>query len=203
MMTVGYRDYLAARFLLNNDFLIQGLALSCTAVEKYLKSVLIGSGYRRKIHMEKWKEFKSALSLKGVNLFSDLDENFLNLLSKSYSLRYYDSINQNSQYSIIKWQVLGELDYTVHLIENRTSFKNESGVEVKTEYKVDMEKGNPKLFEENYILLGQDKSAFMEREGKFIMVCFDKNGVEVVGEASMRVEQYSGSILVSNSIAII
>ena len=38
---LAYRDYIAARFLLNNEFVIQGLTLASTAVEKYLKSIIV------------------------------------------------------------------------------------------------------------------------------------------------------------------
>lgn len=37
---LAYRDYIAARFLLNNHFIVQGLTLASTAVEKYLKAVI-------------------------------------------------------------------------------------------------------------------------------------------------------------------
>jgi HEPN domain-containing protein len=38
---LGYRDYIGARFLLNNEFVIQGLTLASTAVEKYLKALIV------------------------------------------------------------------------------------------------------------------------------------------------------------------
>ena len=41
LMDLGYRDYIAARFLLNNKFIIQGLTLASTALEKYLKSLIV------------------------------------------------------------------------------------------------------------------------------------------------------------------
>ena len=33
LIDVGYRDYIAARFLLNNRFTVQGLTLASTAIE--------------------------------------------------------------------------------------------------------------------------------------------------------------------------
>jgi len=41
LMDLAYRDYIAARFLLNNHFIVQGLTLASTAVEKYLKAVIV------------------------------------------------------------------------------------------------------------------------------------------------------------------
>lgn len=41
LLDLGYRDYIAARFLLNNKFIIQGLTLASTALEKYLKSLIV------------------------------------------------------------------------------------------------------------------------------------------------------------------
>ncbi len=38
---LGFRDYVAARFLINKEFIIQGLTLASTAVEKYLKAIIV------------------------------------------------------------------------------------------------------------------------------------------------------------------
>ena len=41
LMDLGYRDYIAARLLLNNHMIIQGLTLASTSVEKYLKALIV------------------------------------------------------------------------------------------------------------------------------------------------------------------
>lgn len=64
LMVLGYRDYIGARFLLNNDYVIQGVTLASTAVEKYLKAILVAHGYSRQVHIEQWKKMKSLLSIK-------------------------------------------------------------------------------------------------------------------------------------------
>ena len=41
LIDLGYRDYIAARVLLNKHLLVQGLTLASTSVEKYLKAIIV------------------------------------------------------------------------------------------------------------------------------------------------------------------
>jgi len=195
LFILGYRDYIAARFLLNNNLLIQGATLSCTAIEKYLKALLIAHGFKRKIHIEKWKEIKNCLNLKGIDLFDELDLNFLKLLGNVYKLRYYDRVNNSVCYGFIKWQFLAELDYTVNLIESRTTFTYESGTIWDSPYKSALKGKNDILYLENYVLNEQNKKEYMEREGTSVMVNIDKNQSEIIIEGNLKQDNYKGSML--------
>ena len=202
LIILGYRDYIAARFLLNNDFLIQGITFASTAVEKYLKVLLLVTGHKRKLHLENWKEIKNLLHLNGIDIFNELDINFLKLLSKVYKLRYYDKIESQVFYSFIKWQALWELDFTINIIENRTSFKLSSGESWKSPYKSAIEVKDKTLFEENYVLNGIDKKQYMEREGKSVIINIDKNLNEVHIEGPLKQENYKGSIIELKDVQI-
>jgi hypothetical protein len=195
LMILGYRDYIAARFLLNNDFLIQGITFASTAVEKYLKVLLLVAGKKRKLHLENWKEIKNLLHINGIDIFNDLDINFLKLLSKVYKLRYYDKIENQVNYGFIKWQALGELDFAINIIENRTTLKLSSGDLWKSPYKAAVEVKEQALFEENYILNGIDKKEYMEREGKYVVLNIDMNLDEFLIEGPLKQENYEGSII--------
>jgi hypothetical protein len=202
MMSVAYRDYIAARYLLNNDFLLQGLGLSSLAVEKYLKSLLFKHGESLNIHLNQWVIIKSAFEKHGISLFEELDEKYLELLGRAFSLRYYDRLSSYSQYAFIKWQVLAELDFTISIIESKTTFRNQENVEIKTQYQLDVESRNPHLFLENYVLQHQSKKGFMEREGLSVMVFFDTDGTEVVAQGPLRCNEYSGQIVTANKIEL-
>jgi hypothetical protein len=195
LMILGYRDYVGARFLLNNELLVQGVTLASTAVEKYLKVLLLVLGFKRKLHMEDWKEIKNLLTKNGIEIFSELDHNFIQLLSKVYKLRYYDKVQNQVNYSFIKWQVLAELDFTVGIIEERTSFKYSNDVTWESPYKMAVRTKDDKVFCENYYLNGLSKKEYMEREGKAIVVNIDQNLEEIVIEGPLKVQEYSGKIL--------
>jgi hypothetical protein len=202
MMAVGYRDYLAARYLLNNDLLMQGIGLSSLAVEKYLKSILVSQNIILKVHLDQWTLIKASFIKNKITLFNELDENYLNLLGRAFSLRYYDRISNTSRYAFKKWQVLAELDFVVNLIESRTNFHDGSGSVIKTNYGVDVESIDPNLYLENYVLQGREKKEYMERESFSVIVCFDKSGYEIVGHGLLPSQEYKGKILVDSSINV-
>lgn len=195
LMILGYRDYIAARYLLNSDMLIQGVTLASTAVEKYLKVLLYVLGFKRKLHMEDWKELKTLLSRNGIDIFTELDNKFMELLCKVYKLRYYDKVQNEVNYCFVKWQVIAELDFVIGIIEARTTFKYSSGLVWNSPYKEAVLARNEILFHENYYLNGLDKKKFMEREGKVIAVKIDKNLEEIIAETSVSNYEYKGEII--------
>ena len=60
----GFRDYVASRFLLNNDFFMQGVTLASSAVEKYFKAILVIHNLKRNVHLDNLKEIKKAFRRK-------------------------------------------------------------------------------------------------------------------------------------------
>src|SRR4051812_16410463 len=86
-LTWADADYLAARRLLTDGLLLQGAVLANTAIEKYLKALLsLHGGKVVRLHdplliYREVKKYRSSL---------ELDEKFLELLGKSYRMRYPD-----------------------------------------------------------------------------------------------------------------
>ncbi len=87
----GFKDYKASRFLLQNDFFIQGITLASSSVEKYLKSILVSNGVKKPVHLDKIKELKKAFAKINNNLMDFIDPIFIELLGVAYKLRYYDN----------------------------------------------------------------------------------------------------------------
>lgn len=114
-------DYIAARLLLEKDLITQGVILANTAIEKYLKSLLVLLG-------KEWpKGSKGHNTNKLFNLVSrdikgiSLNKEFINLLHKAYKLRYPDTLKPGYNIVLSKYKILVELDYSV--FEIRKGFK--------------------------------------------------------------------------------
>lgn len=194
LMTLGYRDYLASRFLINNGFVIQGVVLASSAVEKYLKLFLAKHGIKKKVHLNNLDDLKKALEITGYHvIFDKLDPVFLDLLGKAYKYRYYDDVTVKHADTIgfIIHQFIGELDYTVFLINKLFSITDAEGNIVLNEYQRDIQAKNPTLFLNNYILNKIPKKDFMNQKGNafglhispdFLGTEIEINGTNVQGE---------------------
>ena len=115
-LLLAYRDYLAARCLLNNGFFLQGLTLSSSAIEKYFKVILALHGNRRKdmgVHLDRLSKLKALLAECYYDVTLKLDDRFLGLLSKAYKIRYYDNLSTPITISFFVNQLIGELDYSL------------------------------------------------------------------------------------------
>jgi HEPN domain-containing protein len=114
-------DYRAARLLLMTGILVQGAALANTAIEKYLKSLFRFSGlaipYSHKVSVL-YAQIKKETS-------SDLDvnESFLRLIEKAYSLRYPEPLDEGFNIALNQVRLLAELDRTVQKITDRFQVK--------------------------------------------------------------------------------
>jgi len=189
---LAFRDYLAARHLLIDDFLLPGLVLSSFAIEKYFKSLLAIKEVRTDKHLDRLEVFNRLLST-NIPFFDKFDEKYLKLLSRVYDLRYYDHIKGEQSIGFYKWQVLGELDYMVNIIESsiNKSFKSQY-----LEYIEDN-----RLFRENYILNNINKKDFMERKGLACVLLLNDSIMNNVGSKDLVIEMkninavpYEGSI---------
>ena len=158
LVDLGYRDYIAARFLLNNEFIVQGLTLASTAVEKYLKALIVFTSKENEnyyYHFDRFHKLKAILDKCHFDVTKKFDPVFLSILEKAFQIRYYDKLKGPIKISFFLNQFIGELDSTIHFLETydtpgllyRGAIRNE----------------DPHLFQNNYILNKQDKKEFMER----------------------------------------
>lgn len=168
LLVLGYRDYIAARYLLNNNFTIQGLTLSSTAVEKYIKVLLVANGKSKReinVHLHKLDQLKKALSECYFDITEKIDERFLNVLGKVYEIRYYDDIKSPVTIGFFIDQFIGELDFVINMFETLviTDIKDGKGNVLKTPYHHAVESKDKNLFENNYLFSGITKKEHMEK----------------------------------------
>jgi hypothetical protein len=165
LIDLGFRDYIAARFLLNNQFIIQGLTLASTAVEKYLKSLLLFNLSERELynyHFDRIGRLQDLLDKHYFDVTEEFDPIFLSILEKAFKIRYYDGLKQPMEFGFYLNQFIGELDNTINLFE--TSLGPDISLNSITPYKRAVQSKDQHLFENNYVLTGQDKKTFMEKQ---------------------------------------
>ncbi len=181
LLTLGYKDYRVARFLLNNvnnDYVIQGLTFASTSVEKYIKVLLFLNGKTKReinVHLNKLEHLKKALSSCYYDITQKIDERFLEILGKVYEIRYYDDIKKPITIGLFLNQFIGELDFAINLFETVVikDIKDEKGSIIKTLYHRDIENKHKDLFENNYILNGISKKEHMEKEDTGFAIYID------------------------------
>lgn len=158
LVDLGYRDYIAARFLLNNKFIIQGLTLASTAVEKYLKALIVFTSKeeeRYNYHFDRFSKLKTILNKNYHDVTEKFDPVFISILEKAYKIRYYDKLEGPIKIGFFLNQFIGELDSTIHFLETIYS----PGLL----YSQAIQNKDPNLYQNNFILNKQDKKEFMER----------------------------------------
>ena len=86
-LNLGFKDYLAARVLLNLGLLLQGATLASTSIEKYFKAIIAFRGNVSKGHL-KGAHLRSVKNL-DPNLYASLNESFLRFLRKCHIVSNY------------------------------------------------------------------------------------------------------------------
>jgi HEPN domain-containing protein len=159
----AYEDYIAARQLLLNNLLSQGCILANTSIEKYFKAmkVILNEPIPRH-HDITVQKFKNTIKNKFQKIHNLINFEFVEFLSKSYKLRYYDEVPINYNIAIIRRKTLSELDFLVSEIENSFQITIPSIGEVTNSFKTDKQNRNPLLWNDNYRLNGFDKKQFIE-----------------------------------------
>lgn len=168
-LSLAYKDYLASRFLINNGFIMQGVTLASSAVEKYMKTILAVHGIYKKIHLDNLEELRQQFQKTGYSiLFDKIDDVFLQILSKGYKYRYYDdkTVKTPDTIGFIVHQFLGELDYSVFLFNTLITVEDGSSNNNLNPYNHDIKAQNPNLYLNNYILNKISKKEFMDRRGQ-------------------------------------
>ena len=158
LIDLGYRDYIAARFLLNNEFIIQGLTLASSAVEKYLKALIVFTSKEKErynYHFDNLIKLKTILAKNHQDVTEKFDPIFLSILEKAYKIRYYDKLKKPIEIGLFLNQFIGELDSTIHFLETSDT----PGLL----YREAIQNKDPNLYQNNFILNKQDKKDFMER----------------------------------------
>jgi hypothetical protein len=166
LIDLAYRDYIAARFLLNNEFVIQGLTLASTAIEKYLKAIIVYNSIEKKnyhYHFDNLEKLKNAL-LNIYDITEKFDPVFLSILEKAYKIRYYDNLKDQIEIGIYLNQFIGELDATILDLETFIMKTQKSNIRF-TKFWRAIDNSDPNLYKNNFLLNKQEKKEFMEKPG--------------------------------------
>ncbi len=169
LIALGFNDYIASRHLIHSGFILQGVTLSSSAIEKYLKFILAYYGMGKKeigVHLNRIDKLKKLLSECYYDITEIIDSRFLKILGDAYSIRYYDELTQPVTIGFFINQFIGELDFTINLLETKviTHINDENGNPILTQYKKNIEERNEVLFLNNYILNNISKKEHMEKE---------------------------------------
>jgi hypothetical protein len=109
-------DYRAARLLIREGLLAQGVALASTAVEKELKAVLGLKGFYTKKHLDTGLLATANQHFPG---FKDaLDGDFIKFLGKGFDLRYASVDGPGYTIVINQHRTLVALDFTMLTIDS-------------------------------------------------------------------------------------
>lgn len=166
-INLGFKDYIAARTLLNEGIGkqghlgLQGSVLASTAVEKYFKAIVAGWGKPRKWHLD--KILLAEVEKRGGNLHAKLNHSFLEFLMRCYTLRYFDTLEPGFTLHISSRQVLAELDFTISEVQRRFIFKRKDGRSTETPFDTYVESRHPLLWKNNYVLQKTDRKALVEQ----------------------------------------
>jgi HEPN domain-containing protein len=110
-------DYRGARLCLLAGLVVQGAALSNTAIEKYVKSLFVHQGLRIP-RSHKVSELFTLLKQQRKTDIA-LNESYLRLLEKAYALRYPDDLTEGFNIALNQKRLLAELDRTVFRLTSR------------------------------------------------------------------------------------
>ncbi|WP_422082018.1 hypothetical protein [Ulvibacterium sp.] len=165
LIDLGYRDYIAARFLLNNHLIIQGLTLASTSVEKYLKAIIVFNLKHREkyhYHFDRFEKLKNLLAKVNNDVITEFDPVFLEILENAFKIRYYDRIERPIFMGFYLNQFIGELDYTIDFME-RFIANSQNGGESMSAYNRAIKNNDLHLYENNFVLSKENKKDFMEK----------------------------------------
>ncbi len=165
LVDLGYRDYIAARVLLNKHLIIRGLTLASTAVEKYLKAVIVFNLQKKEryhFHLDKLELLKKLLIKINNDVTKEFDPLFLEILQNAFRIRYYDNLKDPIFIGLYINQFIGELDFTVDLIEKHIAITQNGGKSFSA-YARAITDNDQTLYENNFILNKVDKKLHMEK----------------------------------------
>jgi HEPN domain-containing protein len=159
----AYRDYKVARLLFNSNLLREACCIGNQALEKQMKVYIEANGGKTNKGHNTVNLFNTMHHMKLKNI-KELNSEFFKVLTKVYDTRYYESLPHEYRYTILRNKFLAELDFSYSALRTLVTIKpSENVTGGVSEFDNDIEQRNPILFDNNYILLGLEKAAFLNR----------------------------------------
>lgn len=182
-------DYRAARLLLRQGLLAQGVALASTAVEKELKAVLALKNYFTKKHLD------SGLLATAEKFYSGLtdalDKDFIKFLGKGFDLRYAAVDSAGYQIVINQNRTLVALDFTMMTLDYGVALQRD-GVPHLTPLRQAIESNDALIIQDNVFLknvtqeemFGRSNKMFELRVGsdlQTLTAAYETEGLNIIG----------------------
>lgn len=198
LIELAFNNYIAARYLLKNKFVLQGVTLATASVVKYLSAILI---YERKyicMSLYDFERLKYSLNSRKTDFTTKIDENFFEILGKVHERQSYSNPNFLITIGFFVNQFLCELDYSINYFENVFSENNidKNGNEVSSSYQKYASENNSALVLNNYLFNRLSKKEFMEQpdNGYFINTASNKWDGNFLIEKQNVLNKYDGKI---------
>jgi len=145
-LSLALDDYIAARLLLREGLLAQGVAVASTAVEKQLKALLAIHGIYSKKHLD--KGLLAKIRSVEPELGNYLSDDFIKFLGKGFSLRYASIDSGGFQIVINQYRTLIQLDAVILTIDGGFRLQL-SGAKIRTPLEQAIADKNPMVLEDN------------------------------------------------------
>lgn len=160
----GFIDYVGARVLISNGLLLQGVVLSSTCIEKYLKAILASVGKRMNSHLQ-GGDLLTVMRANGVDVTSYISHSFLMYLGRAYKFRYIEPTTGPVSIGIEQRKLLAELDYCVSQFEAALTISGSDGSTRESPYEMAVTDKDKNVWLDNYVLNELQKSDFVEQPG--------------------------------------
>ena len=197
----AFEDYVSSRFLLINNYPLNGAILASLAIEKYLKAVLTILNIditKNKFHFDRIDKIKPLFNNTpyGV-IFNYPDPKFLEMLSLAYSFRYFDNIKKKETLNFSVNQFLAELDNFVGVFETLITISID-GKPNSSRYKRAIDDFDIRVYQYNFLLNGMTKKELCETESYFYGIQIDPvNSVPILIEGTKIVTPYNGKMTIA------
>jgi hypothetical protein len=158
----GFIDYAGARVMLSNGLFLQGVVLTSTCIEKYLKAIFATVGKRMNSHLDD-KNLLSEMKSNGVDVTSYISHSFLKYLGKAYKFRYIEPGTGPVSIAVEQRKLLAELDYSVSQFETALTATHKDGSPWHSQYERAVAAKDQTVWMNNYVLNDIDKVEFVEQ----------------------------------------
>lgn len=140
LKSMAYKEYLAARHLLNTtDFLHQTAFFMNTCIERELKAYLFALNIQVNFQHDTFKLLNLLRSQK-PKIVEKINPDFIKVISKIYTSRYYEDLGPDYNFVIVRNKFLAELDNTFSKLESTSRLKRGKDIEIpKTNYEIGIE----------------------------------------------------------------
>jgi HEPN domain-containing protein len=161
----SFNDYIAARVLFRAQLPEQAAILSSTAIEKSVKAMLAFSGNESHGHLK--KAHRNFVRKFNPSLYEILDDDFLVLNQRIYSLRYTDDLSVDFNVVIASREFLAEMDHTIYSMFSCFSL-DVAGKPSETPYATASTQRDERLLADNHVIARVPKDIFIYQEPQFV-----------------------------------